>query len=342
MRFLNELTEDQIRKLISAIGIPWQDYEANSEGWITFSDTDLIGYPANSSIGINIRNGGTQDHYLLGFNEGTGDIIKLKAAIEADISINDVADDDVNAAIRWAKSVLAIPDEIQKPQIPDGYYLPVQYLQHQEDGNKYVRCPQELLKSELSASEKIVWMGIFSRCINKNYSYPGIRKLAEDTGLSSRTVLRSIKILKSVGLLKEHNTGKGKVTVKFPLISDYKTINAAIRHHRGQSVTTDRGQSVTTPVDNLSPDRGQSVTRSRLRNNTKEKNINTELEKESYGLNQEIQPHQLPFYSEADKLDPAYQPLFRKIRDNRVAKLSARTQRKIRGGTGQVLNGNQN
>ena len=339
MRFLNELTTEQIQSLISAIGINWQDYKPNAEGWINFDDTDLIGYTANSTIGVNIYHGGFQDHYLMNTDEGTGDIIDLKAIIEnAYDVVSDITDDDRAAVISWAKSVLGMPNEIQKPQVPDSFSYPNDFLRHEEE-NPYVRCPVDILGCNLSASEKIIWLAIYRRCGKKDYSFPGIRKLAQDTNLSVRTVQRSLDTLKATGLIFEQSRGDGKATAKFPVISDAETIN----QYRSQIDTPYRSQNDTPTVDKMTPHRSQNDHIIRNSNQNQGNQKKNESESGSDGAKSaDVCSHHLPFFSEAQQIDPAYKPIFQQIRENRLSRLSADAQRRLRGAADQIFNGKSN
>ena len=326
MRFLNELTSEQIQTLISAIGIPWEKYKANPEGWINFDDTDLIGYPANSTIGVNILNGGVQDHYLLAINEGSGDILKLKAAIETDSTISEVDDDDVNAAIRWAKEVLGIPNRPQTPELPKDYQFACDFFSAREVD--FAKVPMEIMNSNLAPAEKIVWIALHYRAGKKPNCWPSARKLAKDTGSSTRTVQRALKKLNKYGLIIKQPRGVKKATLKYPLITNTETINENIR----QVDVSGCGTSDVSAVVDLSYAHTSSCRTEPDKVEPDKLNpINFEPDKESDGLNADVQPHHHLFYSEAKQIDPAYKPIFQQIRENRLSRLSAKTQSKLWG-----------
>lgn len=76
---------------------------------------------------------------------------------------------------------------------------------------KYYKLFKEFAaQRDIPAAAKIVLAVITDRIGDNDHAWPGIRKLAEDTGQDISTVLRSIKKLEDVGRLKVERQGKGK------------------------------------------------------------------------------------------------------------------------------------
>ena len=328
MRFLNELTPDQIQKLISAIGIPWQNYKPSADGWINFDDTDLIGYPANSTIGINIQHGGFCDHYLLHTGEGNGDILDLWCLIEKDREVvSEISRDDRAEAIRWARETLGIKRQVQKPELREGFQLANDYLQ--SDDRDFSQIPADILFSDLPSNAKVVWAYIQYRAGKKGFSWQGVRKTANDLGIAVNTVRSALNTLKQAKLLEESDFGQ--TTAKFPVTTSMDNINLSV------------SKIDTTTVSKIDTGVYQKLTRGVSKTDTKPDKGTKEMEpdkdepkKESYGLNEDVQP-----------LPSSLRPAFQRYRNKCVSQFSEATQNKLNGlatddELDKIFNGNTN
>ncbi len=71
--------------------------------------------------------------------------------------------------------------------------------------------PNFILKStKLSAGDKMTFAMLLSYAWQKDYCYPGQKTLAEDLGLTDRSVRTHLKALEAIGLLSIKRVGQGK------------------------------------------------------------------------------------------------------------------------------------
>jgi DNA-binding MarR family transcriptional regulator len=71
-----------------------------------------------------------------------------------------------------------------------------------------------LLKSKkLSAGDKMTFAMILSYAWQKDYSFPGQKRLAEDLGIDERNVRRHLKSLEANNLLAIQRRGQGKTNI---------------------------------------------------------------------------------------------------------------------------------
>lgn len=236
--FSDKLTPGQIRQILDVLNLPWREYHnAGNDGWINIPPHEIdeiapLGIDLLSDLSVNIYHGGFQNQYLAEHPDPIidedpirGDIVTLVAWLQFQYHGNH------KRAISWIKHQLGFDQGTKPPDVPSGYEFA---NKHFEDKDKtFVRMPPEILGSSLSGNEKIVWAAIYSRCnADKIYSFPGTRKIAQDTGLSKPTVLRAIKHLKNYGLLIEKFRGHNKPPLRFPLIASQKGIDSKIHEEK--------------------------------------------------------------------------------------------------------------
>jgi DNA-binding transcriptional ArsR family regulator len=78
----------------------------------------------------------------------------------------------------------------------------------------FTQVPNFILKStKLSAGDKMTFAMLLSYAWRKDFCYPGQRRLAEDLGLTDRSVRTHLKALETVGLLAIRRLGQGKNNV---------------------------------------------------------------------------------------------------------------------------------
>ena len=84
----------------------------------------------------------------------------------------------------------------------------------------YVRLDKEVLaRRDLPPAAKLIYASIVDRIGRKGYSYPGVRRIAEDCGCSPGTVKTAVDQLADAGLLVvEHGTGpRGSNRYRLPV-----------------------------------------------------------------------------------------------------------------------------
>ncbi len=75
----------------------------------------------------------------------------------------------------------------------------------------FTMVPNFILKStKLSAGDKMTFAMLLSYAWQKDYCYPGQKALAEDLGLTDRSVRTHLKALEAIGLLSIKRVGQGK------------------------------------------------------------------------------------------------------------------------------------
>jgi biotin operon repressor len=78
----------------------------------------------------------------------------------------------------------------------------------------FTQVPNFLLKSKkLSAGDKMAFAMLLSYAWQNDYCFPGQERLAQDLGLSDRSVRTHLKSLEAIGLLAIQRRGQGKTNV---------------------------------------------------------------------------------------------------------------------------------
>jgi DNA-binding transcriptional ArsR family regulator len=78
----------------------------------------------------------------------------------------------------------------------------------------FTMVPNFILKStKLSAGDKITFAMLLSYAWQRDFCYPGQKRLAEDLGLTDRSVRTHLKSLETIGLLTIRRLGQGKNNV---------------------------------------------------------------------------------------------------------------------------------
>src|SRR5699024_6093847 len=116
-------------------------------------------------------------------------------------------------AIKWANKVLGIEYKPKAKAI---------------DLDRFERIPRSTSSSNLKGNEKVIFGNIIARCGNKAYCFVGRETIAEDCGVSIRSVARAIDTLESVGLLEQYSRGFNKPKYKVPVIKTALVINSLL------------------------------------------------------------------------------------------------------------------
>ena len=78
----------------------------------------------------------------------------------------------------------------------------------------FTMVPNFILKStKLSAGDKMTFAMLLSYAWQRDFCYPGQKRLGEDLGLTDRSVRTHLKSLEGVGLLAIRRLGQGKNNV---------------------------------------------------------------------------------------------------------------------------------
>jgi biotin operon repressor len=78
----------------------------------------------------------------------------------------------------------------------------------------FTQVPNFLLKStKLSSGDKMTFAMLLSYAWQNDYCFPGQERLAEDLGLSDRSVRTHLKSLEAIGLLAIQRRGQGKTNI---------------------------------------------------------------------------------------------------------------------------------
>src|SRR3954471_12178507 len=78
----------------------------------------------------------------------------------------------------------------------------------------FTMLPNFLLRSKkLSAGDKMAFAMLLSYAWHNDYCFPGQDRLAEDLGLSDRSVRTHLKSLEATGLLSIKRRGQGKTNI---------------------------------------------------------------------------------------------------------------------------------
>jgi DNA-binding MarR family transcriptional regulator len=78
----------------------------------------------------------------------------------------------------------------------------------------FTMVPNFILKStKLSAGDKMTFAMLLSYAWQRDFCYPGQKRLGEDLGLTDRSVRTHLKSLEAIGLLAIRRLGQGKNNV---------------------------------------------------------------------------------------------------------------------------------
>ena len=78
----------------------------------------------------------------------------------------------------------------------------------------FTQVPNFLLKSQkLSSGDKMAFAMLLSYAWQNDYCFPGQKRLAQDLGLSDRSVRTHLKSLEAQGLLAIRRRGQGKTNI---------------------------------------------------------------------------------------------------------------------------------
>jgi DNA-binding transcriptional ArsR family regulator len=78
----------------------------------------------------------------------------------------------------------------------------------------FTQVPNFLLKSKkLSAGDKMTFAMLLSYAWQNDFCFPGQQRLAQDLGLSDRSVRTHLKSLEAIGLLAIQRRGQGKTNM---------------------------------------------------------------------------------------------------------------------------------
>jgi hypothetical protein len=233
--YSQKLKPKQIQTVFDALSIPWREYEPNPDGWV---QVDAIHFHnAVSAAGydhmymdkpaFNLKHGGYVDHFVNGMLKAEDydfdtDVAEVKKAVKGDVvdlvrrfhfGVNQ-SEDATALAIKWIQSKIGTA----APELKPGQKFAKNAIADNDEN--YVMIPNSLWQNkDLSASAKLVWIAIFERCgKGRHYSFPGMEKIAKDTGLSRSTVQLKIEELKRNGFLIEIPKGEGKAPRRYPIV----------------------------------------------------------------------------------------------------------------------------
>ena len=224
--FASRLTTKQVQIILRSVGFSWENKKISSEGWVDVSDQAIRCW---EKLSINIYHGGFVDHYFNGDSEGSGDLVDLVASIiyRPDFSSNITIEHKVHA-ISEIRKLLGRKKAIKPPELGKYYSFANDYFKE----NSFTRMPNDILRSNLTSNDKLVWLAIFSRCGSDDiFSYPSVRTIADDLCISTSTVQTSITRLKELGLLIQKSRGSHNSRAKFPLVTSVDYINEKIKIH---------------------------------------------------------------------------------------------------------------
>lgn len=223
--FSDRLTPKQVQLVLKELGFTWDDRDVSKTGWVEFDDQTLFdGY----NFSINIQHGGFADFDVYGHVNHSGDIVDLiaymKYRLEDSYSISMESKLD---AIDQIRSILDFKKGIRAPELGKYYYFTNEFLKE----NSFTRIPNDILCSNLSMSDKLVWIAIYRRCSPEDiYSFSSIRRIADDLCISESTVQSSLIRLEKLGLLVQKSRGFNKPKAKFPLVAITDVINETIKN----------------------------------------------------------------------------------------------------------------
>lgn len=243
--YSQRLKPNQVQKVFDALGIPWRKYDHSSKGWFSIpgeefhSIVSAAGHEITPLIepSFNIKHGGYVDHWFNGlinsrdeldenvevYDELSDDfVLREKKSAKGDIVDlvklflfkNDQTKETTVQAIQWINQKLGIGE---KPLLCENEMFFKEMIAAGREN--YAMIPRSILRSsEISASAKLVWIAIQERCgKNRNYSFPSITTISEDTDLSRSTVQRALEDLKNERYLIEIPKGERKSPKRFPI-----------------------------------------------------------------------------------------------------------------------------
>jgi len=77
---------------------------------------------------------------------------------------------------------------------------------------KFYKLPADLAaRTDLTPGEKVVWAVLANRIGDNGFCWPGVRLLADDTGLTVNGILKCLRSLERKHLLRIEHQGSGKV-----------------------------------------------------------------------------------------------------------------------------------
>jgi DNA-binding transcriptional regulator YhcF (GntR family) len=141
-------------------------------------------------------------------------------------------------------------------------------VRDRRDGN-WFWCQNIMLKSKIPHTYKLTYFSLCSYA-NKNTEkcYPGMRRLAEIAGISSRSVLRAIECFEKAGILKiEKNKGRVNQYILLNLTTDNMSLvtqtarNQCHRRHK----TSDPRETKQTKGTNEINNRGLNLLREKMK-----------------------------------------------------------------------------
>ena len=231
--YSQKLKPAQVQRVLDALAIPYKDYTPNGEGWIQLDPDHFYKSVAKAGYhhmylerpAINVLNGGYIDHFFNGYADKhnvpgqndahiksyKGDLVDLVSIFKNGLNIDEQA---IKEAISFIQGVIGT----KPPELQPGQKFAKNVIADKQQN--YVMVPNSLWQnSGLSASAKIVWMAIFERCgKGKHYSFAGMMKLSQDTGLSRSTIQLKIEELKRQGFLIETTNHSARSVRRYPVI----------------------------------------------------------------------------------------------------------------------------
>lgn len=253
--YAQRLKPKQVQKVLTELGIPWQNYKSNNAGWTPIPADHFIhsvhseGYTHIGLVkpAVNIQNGGWIDNWYAGLLKSVdydleadpenaadtlkGDIVDLVRMFR---SATDTSKEAHVQAIQWIQETLGkrINDQDQF----DNKILAKDYLE--QSLGVFVRVPKELLSSNISSASKIIWMEIFDQCRKgKNCSWPSIRTIQNRCSVSRSTVIRSLKELEDHSFLVIKKK-EGRNNLYYPVLP--KSESNQCQNETGGSVNMER------------------------------------------------------------------------------------------------------
>jgi hypothetical protein len=87
----------------------------------------------------------------------------------------------------------------------------------------YFAVPDDIFEEKISASQKLVLINLCRRADNEGISFPSHKRIAQDCGISKRTVKRAIVALKKANLIG-YQSGTGREATAYILCPYYREI----------------------------------------------------------------------------------------------------------------------
>lgn len=126
-------------------------------------------------------------------------------------------------------------------------------------GEQFTKLPRDVLaRTDLSSTAKLVYSIIVDRVGRNGHSWPGIRRIALDTGTTPKPVLKAIAKLESAGLL-EVERGHGRSNRYRPVRPvSVGEAPAMEKGHQSRKSNAGVGEDPPQVVENLPPNQTQS------------------------------------------------------------------------------------